>query len=728
VTPPCLTPFRFRQAWTRTNGHAHHAAASKVDSRECLQWSGGCGGVAGRRAGHRPAGDLSQIASAVPNLNFTTATQSSRSSFVSSVFIRGVGQPDFIVTTDPGVGIYVDGIYYGRTTGGVAELTYGRFDRTTFRGTLNIPFTDELQGRFAVSTRRSNGLGVRLDFATGAKRADLGEDDSLAARARLRWRPGDRFEANLAIDGTRVREPQVPDDIQAINPAAPLLGLWNALVGGPNPYTPAFLTAADYTSYATGPGTAELDLWETSLTLDWDLGSYQLKSITAYRDIQALFSNDGDGSPLRVLGSDMVDLDQDQLSQELQLSGRSFGDRLDWLAGLYYFDESAFEITHAYVMPGIWQVLESLPFLMGPAGPIGPCPPPPGASQLPTPGPLGCTGNPNNIPLDLDFCGTNDVQVSNYAAFAHGTYACNDRWSATAGLRYTHERKVHTLLYQRFNSGYIIAPPGTRTTRSWDAVTPKAGLEFRPSDQVMWYLSASRGFRSGGFNGRPFYRDVVEAFDPEYLWSYELRVKSTWFERRLVANTAIFHNRYSDVQLTANRATADGNVGVFTENGGKARIEGFELELHARPVAGLDFTAAIGYIDAQFTHIDPGVSVTLASVFPKTPKWNGNFSVQYAAALADFGSLTLRGDYACSSRYYNDVINTPGLAQSAFGLVNARIALRGESQSWEVAVFDKNLTDEHYITAGVDGLAAIGFNEAQYTRPREWGVALTYRL
>lgn len=202
MTPPCLTPFRFRQAWTRTNGHAHHAAASKVDSRECLQWSGGCGGVAGRRAGHRPAGDLSQIASAVPNLNFTTATQSSRSSFVSSVFIRGVGQPDFIVTTDPGVGIYVDGIYYGRTTGGVAELTYGRFDRTTFRGTLNIPFTDELQGRFAVSTRRSNGLGVRLDFATGAKRADLGEDDSLAARARLRWRPGDRFEANLAIDGT----------------------------------------------------------------------------------------------------------------------------------------------------------------------------------------------------------------------------------------------------------------------------------------------------------------------------------------------------------------------------------------------------------------------------------------------------------------------------------------------------------------------------------------------
>jgi iron complex outermembrane receptor protein len=721
----------------------------------------------------RTAGDLSQIGTSVPNLNFTTATQSSRASFVSSVFIRGVGQPDFIVTTDPGVGIYVDGIYYGRTTGGVvdmldiarvevlrgpqgtlfgkntiggalsiisatpddefggvAELAFGRFDRTTFRGTLNVPMSESLFGRFAVSTKRSNGYGRRLDFATGAKTAALGEDDSQSARARLKWVASDSLEVNLAIDGTRVRESQVPDDIQAINPAAGLLGLWNGLVGGPmgTPFTPAYLTSGDYENYANGPGIAELDLWGVSLTLDWDLGPYRMKSITAYRDMQALFSNDGDGSPVRLLGSDMVDLDQDQLSQELQLSGKSFDDRLDWLAGLYYFEESAFEITHAYVMPGIWQVLESLPFLMGPAGPIGPCPPPPGASLLPTPGPLGCAGNPNNIPLDLDFYGTNDVEVSNYAAFVHGTFAFNDRWSATGGLRYTHERKVHTLFYQRFNSGYIIAPAGTRTARSWDAVTPKAGLEFRPADNVMWYLSASRGFRSGGFNGRPFYRDVVAAFDPEYLWSFELGVKTTWFDRRLVANAAVFHNNYTDVQLTSNRATSDGNVGVFTENGGKASIEGFELELHARPVEGLDFTAGIGYIDAEFTSINPGVTATLDTVFPKTPKWNASFSAQYAMALADFGTLTLRGDYAYTSRYYNDVTNTPGLIQGSFGLFNARVALAGESQSWEVALFGKNLTDEHYITGGVGGLAAIGFNEVQYARPREWGVALTYRF
>jgi iron complex outermembrane receptor protein len=721
----------------------------------------------------RMAGNLANVGDFVPNLDFSTATQSSRSSFVSAVFIRGVGQTDFIVTSDPAVGIYVDGIYYGRTTGGVvdlldiarvevlrgpqgtlfgkntiggalnvvseepdeefggvAELTYGRFDLVKFRGTVNVPLADNLFGRVAISTKNSNGYGKQLDFATGEETAKLGKDDSIAGRARLRWLPTDSMEANLAFDYTRVREPQVPDDIQAINPAAGLMGLWNALVGFPSgqPYTPAYLTPDDYTSYATGPNISELDLWGASLTLDWELGPHHLKSITAYRDMESLFSNDGDGSPTRNLGSDGVDLDQDQFSQELQLFGKSFDDRLDWLAGLYYFEESALEITSAYVNPGIFQALEALPVLIGPTGPLGPCPPPPVVATLPTPGPLGCAGNPNNIPLDLDFHGTNDIEVTSYSAFGHANFALTDRWGVTAGLRYTHEEKTHDLEYMRLNSGFIIAPAGTRTKNSWDAWTPKAGLEFRPTDNLMLYGSVSRGFRSGGFNGRPFFRESVLAYDPEYLWSYELGVKSDWFDRRLVANASVFFNDYTDVQLTSNRATADGNVAIFTENGGEAEFKGFEIELQARPIERLDLIAGIGYVDAEFTKLNPGVTVTLDTVFPKAPKWDGNFSAQYTLPAGNIGTLSLRGDYAYRSRYYNDTANTPGLVQDAFGLVNARIALEGSSQAWELAVFGTNLTDEHYITGGVGGLAAIGFNEVQYARPREWGVALTYRF
>ncbi|MBZ0171098.1 MAG: TonB-dependent receptor, partial [Phycisphaerales bacterium] len=721
----------------------------------------------------RMAGNLQDVGNFVPNLDFSSATQSSRSSFVSAVFIRGVGQTDFIVTTDPGVGIYVDGIYYGRTTGGVvdmldiervevlrgpqgtlfgkntiggalnvvsakpddslhgrAELTYGEYDRIRFRGDLNIPIADKLYGRVAVSTRHSDGYGKRVDFATRETTDALGEDDSVSGRARFRWLATDRLEANLAFDYTRVREPQVPDDIKDINPAAPLLGLWNGLVGGPagTPYTPAFLTASDYSNFATGPSTADLDLFGVSLTLDWQLGPFNVKSITDYRDMEALFSNDGDGSPLRILGSDRVDLDQDQLSQELHVFGTSFDDRLNWLAGVYYYEESAFEITNAYVLPGIFQALEAAPFLLGPFGPIGPCPPAPVVATLPSPGPLGCAGNPNNIPLDLDFHGTNDVEITNYSIFGHGSFAFTDQWSVTGGIRYTYEEKTHDLFYMRVNSGFIIAPPGTRREDSWGAVTPKAGLEFRPTEDLMLYFSASRGFRSGGFNGRPFYPEAVVTFNPEYLWSYEGGIKSEWFERRLIANLAVFYNDYTDIQLTSNRATADGNVAIFTENGGEAEMKGVELELHARPVERMDLMAGIGYIDAELTAVNPGVTATLDTVLPKTPKWDLNFSAQYRWPLAAFGNLTGRVDYAYRSEYYNDVANNAGLVQDGFGLVNVRLAFEDHSETWQIAVFGTNLSDERYITGGVGGLAAIGLDEVQYGRPREWGVSLSYRF
>ena len=223
------------------------------------------------------------------------------------------------MTTDPAVGIYVDGVYYGRTTGGVVdmldigrvevlrgpqgtlfgkntiggalnvvsspvsnefggktEITAGNYGRVGFRGDLNMPFSETFAGRIAVSVKRSDGYGKRLDFATGEETSELGADDSESARARLRWLIGENVEANLSVDYTRVREPQVPDDMKNIIPEAPLLGLWNGFVGFPsgNPYLPIYLTADDYTSYANGPNKAELDLWGPGLTVEWRLGDY----------------------------------------------------------------------------------------------------------------------------------------------------------------------------------------------------------------------------------------------------------------------------------------------------------------------------------------------------------------------------------------------------------------------------------------------------------------------
>jgi iron complex outermembrane receptor protein len=376
-------------------------------------------------------------------------------------------------------------------------------------------------------------------------------------------------------------------------------------------------------------------------------------------------------------------------------------------------------------MPGIFQSLEAIPFLLGPTGPIGPCPPPDVVAGLPTPGPLGCAGNPNNIPLDLDFQGVNDITVENYSAFLHGTFDFTDQWSLSAGARYTYEKKEHDLVYGRVNSGYVIAPPGTVREDSWDVVTPKASLNFKFSDSAMTYLSASRGFRSGGYNGRPFYRDAVVSFDPEYVWAYELGLKSEWLDRRLIANLAIYYNDYTDMQLTANVVTSDGNVAVITENAGEAEIKGFEMELHARPVEQFDLVLGVGYTDAKFTEVDPGATVTEDSVFLKTPEWDVNLGAEYRIPIGA-SSLALRADYNWRSEWFNDTANTPNLQQDDVGLLNARITFATPDRAWQFAAYGTNLTDERYITGGVGGGVALGFDEAQYGRPREYGVTVRF--
>jgi iron complex outermembrane receptor protein len=218
----------------------------------------------------------------------------------------------------------------------------------------------------------------------------------------------------------------------------------------------------------------------------------------------------------------------------------------------------------------------------------------------------------------------------------------------------------------------------------------------------------------------------VGEFDPEYVWAYELGVKSEWLDRRLVANLAVFYNEYTDIQLTSNRATADGNVAIITENAGEAEIKGFELELHARPIEQLDLVAGIGYIDAKFTDIAPGATVTEPSEFAKTPESDINVGAMYTLPVGELGSLSLRADYAWRSDFFNDVANSQALHQDSFGLVNARVAFDTLEGGWQFSVYGTNLSDERYVTGGVGGAGAVGLDEVQYGRPREYGVTVRY--
>jgi len=300
-----------------------------------------------------------------------------------------------------------------------------------------------------------------------------------------------------------------------------------------------------------------------------------------------------------------------------------------------------------------------------------------------------------------------------------------DKLSTTFGGRYTSEYKRFTTMLVRNASGVVSVPEHT-IAHTWDAFTPRLGFEYQATRDVMAYVSASRGFKSGGFNGRAQSLAEIDSFDPEYMKSYEVGVKSQWFERRLLLNLAAFYNDYSDIQLTSIRAV-QGVIVAVTENAGKARIQGLEVELAAQPIKPITVRAGIGYTDAKYTKLDPGATVTLDTKLVKAPKITGNLTADYEFALGTAGSLAFGGDASYRSSYFMDPNNTPLFQQGGYALFGAHLRYLSSDKHWEVTVFGTNLSDKRYMTNALQSYGSFGTADASFGPPEEWGLTLRAR-
>ncbi|MEM7355295.1 MAG: TonB-dependent receptor, partial [Acidobacteriota bacterium] len=212
------------------------------------------------------------------------------------------------------------------------------------------------------------------------------------------------------------------------------------------------------------------------------------------------------------------------------------------------------------------------------------------------------------------------------------------------------------------------------------------------------------------------------------VWAYEIGWKTDLADQRVRLNGAAFYNDYTDIQFSAS-LNIDGQPFFVIQNAGKAEVKGFELELSAAPRRGLDLALALGYIDTQYTDLEdvsPN-SVTLDGVIPKTPEWTVSFSPQYSFPLRSGGTLTLRGDYSYRTEVFNDISNSPQIAQDGYGLINARVGWSSRSTDWEVALFGTNLGDEEYLEHGFNA-AAFGVAIGVVGRPREWGLTVRRRF
>jgi iron complex outermembrane receptor protein len=737
---------------------------------------------------NRSVQSVDQVAQYTPNLQFDGSAALSGGRFNSTMFIRGVGQNDFATFSDAGVGLYIDGIYMGRTIGGImdavdmsrvevlrgpqgtlfgrntiggavnivtqaptttnefrADATTGEFHRTDFKGMVNLSSAGgEFRTRITAASMKRAGYAKQIDYITGDT-SPRGDHNAQVARIQAVWEPSDTFSANFNADGTWAKEHAAPLTLLRVASATgnaagyPFFNLYNNLVApnqsivapnGLKQMNSSWITGNPYTTYGNFYNLNELENWGTGLTLRWKLGDMEVKSITGYRHLHAKFGRDGDNTPLTFRETYNDDTAK-QLSEELQFSGSSFNEKLNWLAGLYYFKEDSIDDGGARLAAGVFNALEAQP--TGSWSPPALAPRPTACNPaLPGPPCLGGAGNPQNVSNDLQIHLYNVNASKSYAFFAQATYKITDKFSITPGVRYTRDQKEFSGYQLRLNANQYIIPPGFMLDKSWSQVNPKLSLEFQAKDNVLLYVSGSSGYKAGGFNERPL-RNVgeVNIYDPEKIFTYEAGIKTSLFNRRMTWNTAVFHSKYQNIQLTVNATPLN-----FVFNAAEGKMQGVESEMTVRLAPGLDLNLSGGYLDAKYTSIDASKCPSLAacpittnSKFVKAPKWTASGGLQYVASAGQNGDITLRGDWSYKSKIYNDVGNDEAIAQAGYSLFNARIAWKSSDEQYSAAFFVTNLGDKLYKVSGNASSAAFGsLAEATYAPPREWGLTVGLRF
>ncbi|MEM9062218.1 MAG: TonB-dependent receptor [Pseudomonadota bacterium] len=231
-------------------------------------------------------------------------------------------------------------------------------------------------------------------------------------------------------------------------------------------------------------------------------------------------------------------------------------------------------------------------------------------------------------------------------------------------------------------------PPQVDTTS--DAFLPMIGATLNWTDDLSTSFTVKRGYRAGGA-GSSFITSTNFEFDPEFVWNYELGVRSQWFDDRLTANANVFFLTWRDQQVVVpNPANNNANDGI-TVNAGESRTYGAELDLYAQPIDGLTLRGSIGYQQTEFTEFVSGGIDFSGNEFPNAPA----FTLAAAAEYEFDNGFYVQMDANYRSEAFTDAENRAGSIEDARTLVNGRIGYR--TDMIDAHVFATNLFDVDYI-------------------------------
>lgn len=683
------------------------------------------------QAGIQTIADLER---STPN---TTLRPSRATNSTLTAYIRGIGQNDPLWGFEPGVGLYIDDVYFARPQGAMLDV-YDVERIEVLRGPQGSLYgKNTIGGAIKYVTRRMSGepelklkgtlgnysqrdlvvsgqLPIADDtFYIGGSVASFNRDgfgtnafdgadnynkEVLAARLSFEYQPSDSLFIRLAGDITQ-------DDSNNRT--------GSRLVPSLQTGTPA---ASDVFDSNGGASTEqEIENSGVNLTVEWDVSeSLTIKSISAYREGDTAGFIDFDGTPVNTFDVP-VEYSDHQLTQELQFNYST--DKLEIVGGLYYLDGTAagkFDVIAGAAL-GELAVL-------------------PSAARTPT--------------FNASTVGSADTESS--AAYLHASWSLSEDLTVTLGGRYTRDEKEATVYKARlFTVGSILngassAFGGTDVAvlglqsdftdgDTWNQFSPKIGADYKLNDDTLIYASYAEGFKSGGINMRA---DVSASpvgfshvFEPEEAKSVELGIKTELLDNRVRINAAAFHTDYESVQVTTTVLVGTNFVpAVNTDN--EQSIDGLEFELTAQMTDSLSLLFNFGYVDAEWDRfVTAGQDLAANTTVSNVPETAGMLALNYAGELGARGRFVLNS----SVSFTDDIaveVNTPNqlIDAESYTLINFDAVWYSASEQWTVGLHAKNLGDEEYRVAGYNFPNFVGENSILgfYGDPRTVSLSVGY--
>ncbi|MDE2764576.1 MAG: TonB-dependent receptor [Gemmatimonadota bacterium] len=723
-------------------------------------------------------GTTDRLGQVMPNVNFNHSGALSGTKSAAQFYIRGVGQRDFLPVTDPGVAVYVDGIYMPRSVGAVMDLidvervevlrgpqgtlfgrnavggavsVHSRRPDAEARRSMRVQFGDDRMTNLTASANGALGDGLFGGVALGLRKRngyvtrihddelDMGDDNGQAARGAIVWRPSATFEVLATADYSRRRENGAPTVNGGVNDKQAFGTFGNAALPGCtaitiNPNFPA-MGPPTFPPPGQGAGGAEGCYGPDSFAGEYiSEGTFPaFDSLDSWGTGARVSWSLGGGVTLRSLtgyrGLDMrSSRDADNtpaniLQIQITVESEQLSQELQ-LSGFGLDDRIHWQT-------GLYLVRETGYYL--------------GAVTLPT----GA--------FDSNW----DLVNSSMAGFAQATADVTEAVSLTVGARYTRDWKavtpdVHAVGDASQGRGSIHGPTwplargifraatgpmkrGDRIlankefTRDFDALTVMANLAHRLNDNTIAYVGFAEGFKSGGFDARvpsppPGYEpnspDAPPTdYEPETVASYEIGLKSSTGDGRLRLNLALFRADYEDLQVVIRES-----INPITVNGGSADLQGAELEAAWIPAGGWDIAASVGVLSAEYDSLSDAVRKN-SPVLPdykltKTPRFNHSLRIGRTFDVRGL-PVTPRLHWTYTASQFHDPVNTPQLFQEGYHLLHATVGLASADGGWEVLSAFRNLTDERYLVTGTSAWGtAAAYIEQVYGRPFEWSVAV----